>query len=94
MSLAYPGPYMEVIDVVGQDAFLEALGDPELRLQILDKVPATMDEALCIALNLEALDKSKETQKKAMEPCEKPSDEEPRRKKETCSFSSKVSKRK
>jgi len=35
-------------------------------VQILDKVPATMDEALRIVLNLEALQKSKETQKKAL----------------------------
>jgi len=33
-----------------------------------------MDEAVHIALNLEALDKSKETEKKAMEPHEEPSD--------------------
>jgi len=49
-----------------------------MRVRILDKVLATMDEALRIALNLAALDKSKETQKKAMEPREEPSDEEPR----------------
>jgi len=64
------------------DAFLEALGDPDLRVRILDKVPATMDEALRIALNLEVLDKYKETQKKATELREEPSDEEPRRRKE------------
>ena len=27
-SLAYPGPNTVVIDIVGHDAFLEALGDP------------------------------------------------------------------
>ena len=42
LSLAYPGPNVEVIDVVGRDAFLEALGEPELKMRILDKVPATM----------------------------------------------------
>jgi len=58
---------MEMIDVVGRGAFLEALGDPGLRVWILDKVTATIDKALRIALNLEVLDKSKETQKKAMD---------------------------
>jgi len=42
------------------DAFLEVLNDPILRIHILDKVLAKMDEALCIVMNLEALDKSKD----------------------------------
>jgi len=62
MSLAYLGPNLELIDVVGRDAFLEALGDPSLRVCILDKSPLTMEEALCIALNLETLDQSRETE--------------------------------
>jgi len=37
MSLAYPGPNSELVDVVGRDAFLEALGDPSLHVRILDK---------------------------------------------------------
>ena len=81
-----------MIDIVGRDAFLEALGDPELRVRILNKVLATMDEALRIALNLEALDKSKETQKKAWGPYDERLEDEPRRKKgETFSFGGEVS---
>ena len=54
MSLAYPGPNSELVDVIGRDAFLEALGDPSLHVRILDKSPLTMEEVLHIALNLEA----------------------------------------
>ena len=66
MSLAYLGPNSDLIDVVSRDAFLEALGNPSLRVRILEQVPTTMEGALRIALNLEALDKSKETKAKAM----------------------------
>ena len=45
MSFAYPGPTTDLVNVVGRDAFLEALGDPGPRVQILDKVAATMEEA-------------------------------------------------
>jgi len=48
--------------VVGREAFLEALGDPNLRVCILDKSPLTTEEVLRIALNLEALDRSRETE--------------------------------
>jgi len=46
---------LDVVNVVGIDAFLEALDDQSLRIHILHKSPLTMDEALRIALNLEAL---------------------------------------
>ena len=66
MSLAYPGPSSEIVNVVGREAFLEALGDPGLRIRVLDKGPTNMEEALRIALNLEALDKSKEVESAAI----------------------------
>ena len=47
------------------DAFLEALGDPALRFWIPEKVPAIMEEALQIAVNFEALDKSQYAETKA-----------------------------
>jgi len=56
MSLVYPGPTTNLVNVVGRDAFFETLGEPGLTVQILDKVPATMMEALQIALNLKAFD--------------------------------------
>ena len=46
MSLAYSGhDRSESMESVGHDAFLEALGDPELRVRILEKGIKTMDEA-------------------------------------------------
>ena len=72
MSLAYPGPSSEIVNVVGREAFLDALGDPNLRVRILDKGPKNMEEALRIALNLEALDKSKEVEIATSSALEKP----------------------
>ena len=66
MLLAYPGPSSEIVNVVGREAFLEALGDPGLRIRVLDKGPTNMEEALRIALNREALDKSKEVESAAI----------------------------
>ena len=70
------------MNVVGHDAFLVALGDAQLRVRILDKVPATMEEALRISLNLEALDRSKEAEARAMEHRAEPTEEEPKKRKE------------
>jgi len=81
MSLAYPGPNTELMDVVGRDEFLNTLGDPDMRIRILDKMPATMDEALRVALNIEALEKSRDTHRRVVEPPEEYWDDEPRKKK-------------
>jgi len=66
MTLTYPGLTMDLVNFVGWDAFLEALGDSSLCVHILDKVPSTMEEALRIALNLEALDCSREVETKVI----------------------------
>lgn len=60
----YPGSTTDLCNIVGRDAFLEALANPSLRVRFLEKAPTTMEEALRIASNLEALDKSKETEAK------------------------------
>ena len=39
MSLAYPGDSSVLSDIVGRDAFLEALDDQALRVRILEKEP-------------------------------------------------------
>jgi len=54
MSLAYPGPTSDLSNIVGRDAFLEALCDNALRVRILEKGPPDLDEALRIACQLEA----------------------------------------
>jgi len=66
MSLAYPGLTTDLCNVVGRDAFLEALGNPSLRVRTLEKVSTTMEGTLRIVLNLEDLDKSKKAEAKAM----------------------------
>ena len=83
MSLSYEGLSSDLMNVVGRDTFLEALGDPVLCIRILDKVPATMEEALWIALNLEILDRSRDTETKALTDCVELWARQTRRKKST-----------
>ena len=54
------------MNVVRCSAFPEVLGDPGLCVCILDKVLASMEKALRIALNLESLDKSRDVELKAI----------------------------
>jgi len=54
VSLAYPGS--SLLDIVSRDAFLDALDDPNLRVRIMEREPATLDEALSLACRLEAYD--------------------------------------
>ena len=37
LALSYPGETGTLSKIVGRDAFLESLADPELRIRILDK---------------------------------------------------------
>ena len=56
MSLAYPGESSVLSDIVGRDAFLEALDDQAQRVRILEKEPKNLDDALNMASRLEAFD--------------------------------------
>ena len=56
MSLAYPGESSALSDIVGRDAFLEALDDQALRGRILEKELRNLDDALNLASRLEAFD--------------------------------------
>jgi len=58
MALSYPGPSSELSNIVGRDCFVQALNNPQLQVRILEKEPATLEEALKVACRLEALDKS------------------------------------
>jgi len=60
VSLANSGPSSDLLNVVGLNAFLEVLGDPNFRVRILDKRPMMIKEALRIILNVEALDTSRD----------------------------------
>ena len=55
MSLAYPDdPASKTSKIVGRDAFLDALENPDLRVKILEREPCDLDEALNNAMRFEA----------------------------------------
>ena len=56
MSLAYPGESSALTNIVGRDAYLEALDDQALRVRILEQEPQHLDDALNMASRLEAFD--------------------------------------
>ena len=56
MLLACPGESSALSDIVGCDAFLEALDEQALRVCILEKEPRNVDDALNLASWLEAFD--------------------------------------
>jgi hypothetical protein len=56
MALAYPGPTSDLSEIVGRDAFLEALNNQTLRVRVLEREPRTLDQALNAAVRLEAFD--------------------------------------
>ena len=56
MSLAYPAESSALSDIVGRDAFLEALDDQALRVHILEKEPKNLEDALNLASRLEVFD--------------------------------------
>ena len=55
MALAFPGQTGSISEIVGRDAFLDALSDPAFKLRVLEREPLTLDEALNTATRLEAL---------------------------------------
>ena len=54
MVLAFPGPTNATTEIVGRDSFLDALGDRSFALRIRERKPATMEEALRMAVRFEA----------------------------------------
>ena len=56
--LAYPKATYELIDSLGRDYFLDAIGDSNLRLQVYQARPSTIDEAVCVAIEFEAFQKA------------------------------------
>ena len=53
-SLAFRGPWSEATDVIARDAFIDALLDGDLALKIREREPATLDQAVKIAIRLES----------------------------------------
>jgi hypothetical protein len=58
LALAYPGPSNALMNLVGRDAFLDALDQSSLRIRILEKEPKTLEDALSLACRLEAYDRT------------------------------------
>jgi len=58
MALAYPKITAEAREEIACDHFTNALADPDFALKVKERAPTTLDEALRIALRLEAWAKS------------------------------------
>ena len=58
MSLAYPNEKSEAINIIARDAILEALNDQTFHVRVLEGDPITIDEAMRVAIRLEAYENS------------------------------------
>ena len=54
IALSYPGPMNSTTEIVDRDAFIDALDDRQLSLRVREKEPTTLEEALRVAIRLEA----------------------------------------
>jgi hypothetical protein len=54
LALSYPGESGSLSRVVARDAFLDSLGDPELRVKILEKEVDSLEQAFALATRFEA----------------------------------------
>ena len=54
VALAYLGSTPELSNHVAKEAFVEALGDPQLQLKVIEREPRTVEDALNIAVKMEA----------------------------------------
>ena len=52
--MAYPSAFLDLRDTLSKDSFIEALNDAEMELFICQKEPATIDDAVRLALKYEA----------------------------------------
>ena len=57
MALAFPGQGGPLWETLARDAFLDALGDIDMRRRVLERDPATLDEAMKLVCRLEAIDR-------------------------------------
>jgi hypothetical protein len=53
LALSYSGETGSLSKIVARDAFLDSLGDPEMRIRILEKGAASIEEAFSIAARYE-----------------------------------------
>ena len=54
MRLAYPGATEAMVELLAKDQFVDALPDEDMRLRIRQNKPATLRDALKLALELES----------------------------------------
>ena len=54
LALSYPGESGSLLELIGRDSFLTALGDSALRIRVLDQKPATLYEAFLTVCRMEA----------------------------------------
>jgi len=53
LTLAFPGPCVDVTEIIGRDSFLDSLLDQDLALKAREREPKTLEEALNIVVRLE-----------------------------------------
>ncbi len=70
MSLAFVGPSSAESQLVGRDAFLDALQDPALHVRILEREPKDVEDAYNIASRLEMYDLVARRQLEAAADCQ------------------------
>ena len=58
LAFAYPGQSNTAVGIIGRDAFLDALSDPNMRVKVLEREPKTLEEALNYASKFEAFARS------------------------------------
>ena len=54
LALSFPGETGSLSKIVARDAFLDSLGDPEMRIRILEKGASSIEEAFSIAARYES----------------------------------------
>ena len=54
MRLAYPGATEAMVELLAKDQFVDVLPDEDMRLRIRQNKPATLRDALKLALELES----------------------------------------
>jgi predicted aspartyl protease len=54
LALSYPGETGSLSKIVARDAFLDSLGDPEMRIRILERGASSIEEAFSIAARYES----------------------------------------
>ena len=54
MALAHPNEGPALVNHVAKEAFVIALGDPTLQLKVIEREPKTVEDALNIAVKMEA----------------------------------------